>query len=277
MIHDKRVARHPNIADRLRSYGLDVVEHTGWKTRGSSWFFPRGVVGHHTASRTGSDVPSLRICINGRTDLAGPLCHVLISRSAQCHMIAAGRANHAGSGGWKGLTGNRSVFGIEVENNGIGEPWHPDVVQAFDLAAAALLDEINADASWYCGHKEWTRRKIDPHGLDMNEQRARIQAILNGDPMPPDPTRSQWQNLQQALTALGVDPGPADGIPGPKTRAGILAAYKLAGGQVPDCADELAAANATIANQTQHITQLSDGIRSLATQAAELADRTFPS
>lgn len=194
-------------------------------------------------------------------------------------MIAAGRANHAGTGGWKGLTGNRSVFGIEVENNGVGEPWKPAVVRAFDLAAAALLEEINAPADYYCGHKEWTRRKIDPFGLDMNEQRARIRAILTGA-IVPDPTSKHWEALQRALAGLGIDPGPIDGIPGPKTRAAIVNALKLAGGE--EVSTELAAARATITKQTQTITkqsefirQLSDGVRQLATSAAKLADRTL--
>ena len=270
------VPRQPWIADKLRAAGLDVVEHSGWQTRGSSLFFPAGVVGHHTASRSGSDVPSLRICINGRTDLAGPLCHVLISRSAQCHIIAAGRANHAGTGGYNGLSGNRSVLGIEVENNGVGEPWLPEVVQAFDRAAAALLDGINRSAEYYCGHKEWTSRKIDPAGLDMHAQRARIRTIQEGGSIMPE--RDLWKALQQALANLGVDPGPVDGLPGPKTQAGLLAAYTLAGGQVPDV-EEL---QATIERQREELARLqlfeADVTRqaqALATAAAALADRTL--
>lgn len=231
-------------------------------------------------------MPSLRICINGRTDLPGPLCHVLISRSAQCHIIAAGRANHAGTGGYNGLTGNRSVLGIEVENNGVGETWKPQVVDAFDRAAAALLEGIDRAADYYCGHKEWTPRKIDPFGLDMDEQRARIQSILEGDTTMPE--RDLWRALQQALADLGVNPGPVDGLPGPKTQAGLLAAYTLAGGQTPD----VKKLQATIEWQRAELARLqqfeadvarlqlfeADVARlaqALATDAAALADRTL--
>lgn len=271
------VARQTWIADKLREYGLDVVEEDGWQTRGSSWFFPKGVVGHHTASRTGSDAPSLRVVLNGRTDLAGPLCHVLISRSGRCHIIAAGRANHAGTGGYNGLTGNRSVLGIEVENNGVGEPWSPHLVAVFDRASAALLDGLDTTADYYCGHKEWApRRKIDPHGLDMNEQRARIANILKGgSPIVTDPTREQWRALQQALTDIGANPGTPDGIPGPLTRGGLATAYILAGGS--DLIADIAERDAKIDQQQSFIASLVDGVRSLATEAAALADRTFQS
>lgn len=268
------MARQRWIADKLREYNLDVVEHDGWQTRGSSWFFPKGVVGHHTGGAAGKDVPSLDICINGRADLRGPLCHVLISRSAQCHIIAAGRANHAGSGSWNGLTGNRSVFGVEVENTGLGEPWKPDVVRAFDMAAAALLDGLGVSSEYYCGHKEWTSRKIDPEGLDMNAQRARIQQILDTGGPVTEPTRDQWRAVQQALVDLGVDPGPVDGIPGPLTQQGLFDAYLLAGGRdlqrlLDDCQDQLEA-------QRLYTAGLVAGIRDLATDAAALADRTLP-
>jgi hypothetical protein len=109
------------IADALRDAGVDVVEHPGWQTRGSDRFDPKGVICHHTASAPGRDAPSLGICVDGRPDLPGPLCHVLLSRSGRAIVIAAGRANHAGAGGFRDLSGNSSVLGIEGEYAGIVE------------------------------------------------------------------------------------------------------------------------------------------------------------
>ena len=96
--------RDLGIADRLRQAGLVVEEQPGWQQRGSSNFEPNGVMWHHTAAPLGKDAPSLGIVTNGRADLAGPLCQVLITRSNLCVVIASGKANHAGTGVWNGVT-----------------------------------------------------------------------------------------------------------------------------------------------------------------------------
>ena len=194
------------IADRLRDYGLAVDEHPGWRTRGSANFDPKGVVVHHTASGAG-DAPSLRVVVDGRSDLPGPLCHVLLTRSGRCVVIAAGRANHAGTGGWRGLAGNTSVLGIEAENNGRGEPWPSRQLDAFYAASAALVDGIGRDATWVCGHKEWTSRKIDPAGIDMNDFRRRVAAVYSGDDFVTEEqmaTLGRWMKEQRDVTVEQV-------------------------------------------------------------------------
>lgn len=174
------------LPDVLRAHGLAVVEIDGWQTRGSSSFSPRGVVCHHTASHAGSDHPALGICTNGRPDLAGPLCNVLLSRNGTCYIISGNRANHAGTGGWRGLTGNSSVLGIEAENNGIGEPWPAHQIEAYVRLCAALCDGAGIDPSMVCYHREWTTRKIDPAGpgfpADGNTWRARVALDLHAPP-----------------------------------------------------------------------------------------------
>lgn len=166
------------IPDKLREYGLKVVEIDGWKTRGDDNLTPKGLVCHHTASTAGADHPALGICINGRSDLPGPLCQVLLSRNGTCYVVASGVANHAGSGGWKGLSGNSQVLGIEAENNGLGEPWNN--YDQYIACAAALQDGANFSTDYICGHKEWTTRKIDPYGIDMNEFRRDVKEIEGG-------------------------------------------------------------------------------------------------
>ena len=192
------------IADKLRQYGLTVVEQPGWQTRGSTSFNPRGLVNHHTASRRGADTPSLRVVINGRSDLPGPLCHVLLARSGTCHVIAAGRANHAGRGWWKGLTGNSSVLGIEAENDGIGEPWPTAQLNAFILASAALLDGIGADTEMLCGHKEWAPgRKIDPTGIEMDQFRRQVDDARTTGGTPMSDRSAEIREAQIKLTNEG--------------------------------------------------------------------------
>lgn len=118
------MARDLGLRDRLIAHGVTVVEVNGWKTRGSTSFSPDGSVNHHTACappRAGRPVPatpSLGTCINGRPDVPGPLCNVLLGRDRKAYLIAAGRANHAGKGGVRGLVGNSKVYGLEIEHAG---------------------------------------------------------------------------------------------------------------------------------------------------------------
>jgi hypothetical protein len=174
----------------LRDAGVEAVEVDGWRTRGYDFDAkPKVVVGHHTASSPkGGAMPSLGILIDGRTDLPGPLCQIGLSRKGVAYVIASGKANHAGPGQWRNVDTSSLTVGIEAENDGVGEPW-PDVqLQAFDLCAAVLLDLLDQPAFMYCGHREWatpTGRKIDPTGIDLDQQRGRIARILEeGIDMP---------------------------------------------------------------------------------------------
>lgn len=171
------------IADRLRAAGITVVEVPGWRTRGSSTFTPRGLVDHHTAGPRNGNAPSLGICTNGRSDLPGPLCHVLVGRDNTCYVVAAGRANHAGTGGWKGLSGNSSVYGVERENVGtITEPWRPDQTETACRVAAALI-RGRAGADMVCAHREWSPgRKPDAHSISYPAFRDRVRQLLADGP-----------------------------------------------------------------------------------------------
>lgn len=201
------------IADRLRAKGLQVIEVDGWRTRGYRMadlgFDPHGSVDHHTAGPASGDVPSLGICINGRSDLPGPLCNVLVGRSNTCYVVAAGRANHAGSGGWNGLSGNGSVYGVERENVGTdAEPWRPDQTDTAARVHAALI-EGRADASMVCEHKEWTTRKVDAHTVLGSDMRTRVAGYLGtnqGAPVPgPCKTISPKSNPGAQFAIIGDD------------------------------------------------------------------------
>ncbi|HVF75501.1 MAG TPA: peptidoglycan recognition family protein [Acidimicrobiales bacterium] len=172
--------RDVGMADRLRAAGLKVVEVDGWRTRGSDSFFPKGVVVHHTAGAATGNMPSLGILIRGRSDVPGPLCNVGIGRDNTVYVIAAGRANHAGRGGWRGLMYNSSVHGIEVENVGTSrEPWRPDQIETAAKVAAVLLDG-HGPADNVCEHKEWTSRKVDRHSISGADTRRRVAGYLSG-------------------------------------------------------------------------------------------------
>jgi hypothetical protein len=152
------------IASRLRAAGIPVVEVSGWQSRGSSSFTPKGAVNHHTAGPSSGATPSLNTCIYGRPDLAGPLCNVMQSREPGgydiAYVIAAGRANHAGEGGWRGLTGTSSVYGLEIEHTGTSALPQGRI----DTAAAICAAMFTGDVGMICQHAEWAQppgRKID--------------------------------------------------------------------------------------------------------------------
>lgn len=172
------------IATRLRKGSLilgggtkplfPVRETEGWKNRGrdlvnppaSSPFNGRGSVNHHTAGppRTSGNSPSLRICIEGTPTLNGPLCHVLQAFDDTAIVVAAGVANHAGSGGFQGLTGNPSVYGLEVEHPGNFKVSARRELVMASIHACFLWRPSAPDIApkFTCQHREWsTAGKID--------------------------------------------------------------------------------------------------------------------
>ena len=193
--------RDLGIADRLRAAGLSVEEQGGWQSRGKdSGFNPVGVMWHHTASGKGRGAPSLGIVTNGRSDLAGPLCHILITRSNRCIVISSGKANHAGTGAWGGVSnmGNASKYGIEVENTGYAnsEPWPLGQIFVTAKATAALIGYDLNRVIQCCHHKEYTSRKIDMHTISGDTMRSltiqfirEYRGISTPTPTPRTPTR----------------------------------------------------------------------------------------
>ena len=184
----------------LRAEGLRVVEHEGWRTRGRPGSFnPVGVLAHHTATgKSTSDEVVCRLLIAGRSDLPGPLCQIGLARDGTVHLIAAGRANHAGVAKSSGTVapgdGNTLYIGVEAFNDGIGEPWPASQYDAYVTLAAALCKHVTGNsAQTVRGHKETSvTGKIDPR-FDMDAFRARVHAALTTPPArvpaPKLPTR----------------------------------------------------------------------------------------
>lgn len=180
--------KHKGLVNHLRHWGLKVEEKDGWRFRGRPYnFYPRAIIAHHTASGSSSgNFAAERIVTDGRSDLPGPLCQILLGRDGTVKLIAAGYANHAGYGGPRaGIPenqGNTYTIGIEAENNGVGEQWSKAQLNAYYRLCAALLVWMGTkDESKVFGHKEWTSRKIDPAGINMNFFREQVaKAIAQG-------------------------------------------------------------------------------------------------
>jgi len=129
----------------------DPTGASSWRTRGrpegtGDGFFPDGVVCHHTASPAGTTPQNdLRVILSGNGSAPGPISQLYIGRDAVLYLVAAGRANHAGSGMRPGrdfvcTDQNARNVGIEVGNNGVGEHWSDAVCETYARTVAALLD-----------------------------------------------------------------------------------------------------------------------------------------
>lgn len=177
------------LPEQLKRWGVPFLEVPGWQQRGGDRFDPQGVVLHHDAYR--STVPALQVLhtmIDGRPDLPGPLCQLWIDDDHDLteyrgdpvvFVVASGRANHAGRGGWFGLSGNSSVLGIEARNAGTGEEWSPLMLAVYERTVAAVLERFGRHSGWACGHREWApSRKVDPRGIDLNLFRQHVGQLL---------------------------------------------------------------------------------------------------
>ncbi|MGC4805333.1 N-acetylmuramoyl-L-alanine amidase, partial [Micromonospora sp. DT233] len=180
----------PWLADVLRAAGVAVVEEGNWRARGvSGSFAPIGVLWHHTAATSSPSrpAPALGVCINGRSDLPGPLCHALVDYHGVFHLISANRANHAGNSRGSGPipagNGNTMLIGWEIDYNGVDQSMTPAQYAASVAATAAVLRTLGRDASYARGHRETsTTGKIDPSFIDLDAMRRDVAAAMAGGP-----------------------------------------------------------------------------------------------
>ncbi len=208
-------------AEVLTSAGLSVVEEDGWKTRGAAFSAqPLGVIMHHDASAAGTTPKSPSVVIHGRKGLAGPLSQWYLNREGVWHVVASGRANHAGPGSYNGIgTGNSSFVGVEAANNGTGEEWPQAQLVSYFTGVAAILNRLGAPSLMAIGHKEWApTRKIDPSfnmdsarlfiRIAMGEWTIKYPHVVQRRSSVCHGTAVRWIRAQ--LTRLGMGVGPGD-------------------------------------------------------------------
>jgi hypothetical protein len=161
--------------------GYSPVDPTGaadWTSRGrpasTGPFNPAGVLCHHTASPAGTTAAAdLNVILCGNGSAPGPISQLYISRSAELYVVAAGRANHGGTGSRPGVDAgctdmNAVLVGIEVGNDGVGERWPDPVCELYGRTVAALLDHYGWDLGQVFLHAttgpQCGNHKIDPAG-----------------------------------------------------------------------------------------------------------------
>ncbi|MEB3372248.1 peptidoglycan recognition protein family protein [Saccharopolyspora mangrovi] len=192
---------------------------------------------HHTATRTTpqNPAPTLNMCINGRPDLDGPLCQALIGLDGSIHLVAAGRANHAGEAKASGPmpaagSGNDIYIGFEWDYQGVEQHPSREQYDAAVRATAAVLRHLRVPAEHTRGHKETTTTgKIDPGNVDLNQFRAHVAAAMNQpapQPNPPGPApQPQPPQGQPPLPPIPDSPPARGGNPGPPDPAVMRIIY----------------------------------------------------
>lgn len=208
-----------NLAQVLRDAGLPVREYPGWKTRGrpsaSGGFGPVGVLCHHTATtKKWLLSTTIRLLLNGRSDLPGPLAQVGLDRKGVWHVLAAGRANHAGtakaSGSVAAGDGNYLYVGVEAFNDGRGEPWPEVQYNSYVRGVAAISKHVTKNsARTVRGHKETSvTGKIDPT-FNMDTFRSRVSKEMAVKPNLPVPLPARDRAANRIDDAAKKAPVPA--------------------------------------------------------------------
>ena len=172
-----------NLATILRNAGLNVVEVSGWTTRGHGQLTAvKSIIVHHTAGPASGDMPSLNYIRDGSSSLSGPLAQLGLGRTGTWYVIAAGLSYHAGVVTDSSLYSNANAIGIEAEGVGLpatntGHSNWPEVQwQSYVRGVRALKNAFGVPTARVLGHKEVASplgRKIDPN-FSMDEFRKAL-------------------------------------------------------------------------------------------------------
>lgn len=187
---------------QLDRWGVRYREHDGWSKhdRPGAWGDMHGVLLHHT----GDDAPdtvTYRVLRDGHGKLPGPLCQWGMRDDGVVDLVGWGRANHAGRGssivrdaviaedyddypprpGPDDTDGNSFLYGQETMYSG-RRPPSEEAYDATVLVFAAVCEFHGWSAKSCIGHKEFTRRKVDPGSLDMKKFRRDVQKALDAGP-----------------------------------------------------------------------------------------------
>lgn len=225
----------------LRAAGLDVVLYDGWQTRArSSGGFnsmPLGVQWHHTAS-SGSN-PRGDCDYSWRNSSDRPIGNVYLATDGTVWIGAAGASNTAGKGGPYPMSrgtvpsdqGNTTTFAIEAANNGVGQAWPKDQIDAFFILSNTLNKHFGNKPTDLFTHADYTLkqgsyRKIDPatasavqgpwkprsvnssQTWNVDDVKSECSKRSGSTPVPPDPpdpsgkytvkSGDSWWSISQA-------------------------------------------------------------------------------
>ena len=166
------MSRLTDLADVLRAAGVPVVEVDGWQTRGRGGDGgqyqpgrPNHVMVHHTAGN-GSASSEVNYMVN--VSDVSPVSNLFIARdkdNAAVWIMAAGPTNTNGKGSapWDPNTKNddmnRMAIGIEIGNNGVGEPYGVKQQETLIATCAALCEAYSIPVAHCRSHASDSRSK----------------------------------------------------------------------------------------------------------------------
>lgn len=168
------------LPEALRAVGIKVVTYPGWESRSHGEIRePLHVIWHHDASPVG-DSPSVPESMIRRWDVAA--APVWVDRYGAWHIIGSGVAWHAGRV-LPGKPGNWNSVGIETDHT-TGEDWPPALLDSLRRGTAAIFRKVGRSPDPALEfHKTVCRpvgRKVDPDGLDLDQERAAVAALMSG-------------------------------------------------------------------------------------------------
>jgi hypothetical protein len=205
---------------QIRKWRVPFAIVPGWTTRNraghGAFDDVNGFVVHHTGDDA-LDSVDLSTIINGRSGLPGPLAQFGCADDGVIHVVACGRANHAGggdqrvldavraesygdypptphehTGSARAVDGNAHFYGVETFYSG-ARPPSSRAYASLVLLAAAICDFHGWSSKSVIGHKEWSDWKSDPGSVDMKTFRSDVAAALRKGPAvsstTPKPTR----------------------------------------------------------------------------------------
>ena len=161
------------MADAFEQAGLTVVRYSGWTTRArSTGGFesgrPLAVMWHHTASSASPDSDAYYMCYSSSDK---PICNVMVDRTGTVWCLAAGATNTNGKGNSIAFSHgtvpkdsmNQYAVGMEICNNGVGEPYPQAQIDAAFVVSNTLTADCGIMPFDVCTHQAYAPdRKIDP-------------------------------------------------------------------------------------------------------------------
>ena len=205
-----------DLADVLRAGGCNVIEYSGWQSRGrptsTGDFDPSGVLCHHTASPDSwSDQQDIDCILAGNSSAPGPISQLYQSRFSPwpIYVLAAGRANHGGKGRIPGQQCddmNARLLGIEAGQSG-STYWPDGMVDNYAKVVSALIRGYNWGLNMVLLHSvtgpPCGNYKIDPSGPWKQEP-----GLPLNDPGNSSWDLATWQQFVGNQSSTGPTPPP---------------------------------------------------------------------
>lgn len=162
---------------------------------------PNFVVIHHTAQD--SLAQTVKTFFSTK---AGTSAHYVISRDGKVvHMVNDYlRANHAGVSKWgKDTDLNSSSIGIELDNNGLTDPWPDAQINSLLKLLATLKKTYGIPTANFIGHSDIApKRKNDPKNFPWKKLADKGFGYWYGDVLKNPPVDF---NTEMALKYIGYD------------------------------------------------------------------------